>query len=140
MSALQGQNTVLSAGQVGGEPAPKGQEFTYAVRAQGRLASAQEFENVVVRAKPDGSLVRVKDLARVELGAQTYTTQGRLNGRPVLLILIYQLPGSTAIQTMKAATKLMEEAKARFPQDLEYVTALDTTLAVSAGIHDAVHA
>ena len=138
MSALQAQNTVNPAGQVGGEPAPKGQEFTYAVRAQGRLASVEEFENVVVRAKPDGSLVRVKDVARVELGAQTYTTQGRLNGRPGVLVLIYQLPGSNAIDTMKAATKLMEEAKARFPQDLEYVTALDTTLAVSEGIHEIV--
>ena len=138
MSALQAQNTVNPAGQVGGEPAPKGQEFTYAVRAQGRLASVEEFENVVVRAKPDGSLVRVKDVARVELGAQTYTTQGRLNGRPGVLVLIYQLPGSNAIATMQAATKLMEEAKARFPQDLEYVTALDTTLAVSEGIHEIV--
>src|SRR5215475_12373285 len=140
MSALQTQNAVNPAGQVGGEPAPKGQEFTYAVRAQGRLASVEEFENVVVRAKPDGSLVRVKDVARVELGAQTYTTQGRLNGRPGVLVLIYQLPGSNAIATMQAATKLMEEAKARFPQDLEYVTALDTTLAVSAGIHEIVKA
>jgi HAE1 family hydrophobic/amphiphilic exporter-1 len=138
MRALQAQNTVNPAGQVGGEPAPKGQEFTYAVRAQGRLASVEDFENVVVRAKPDGSLVRVKDVARVELGAQTYTTQGRFNGRPGVLVLIYQLPGSNAIQTMKAATKLMEEAKARFPQDLEYVTALDTTLAVSEGIHEIV--
>jgi HAE1 family hydrophobic/amphiphilic exporter-1 len=138
ISALQAQNTVNPAGQIGGEPAPKGQEFTYAVRAQGRLASVQEFENVVVRAKPDGSLVRVKDVARVELGAQTYTTQGRLNGRPAVLILIYQLPGSNAIATMKAATKLMEEAKERFPGDLEYVTALDTTLAVSEGIHEIV--
>ncbi|HXJ80419.1 MAG TPA: multidrug efflux RND transporter permease subunit [Candidatus Methylomirabilis sp.] len=138
MSALQAQNTVNPAGQVGGEPAPKGQEFTYAVRAQGRLASVEDFENVVVRAKPDGSLVRVKDVARVELGAQTYTTQGRLNGRPGVLILIYQLPGANAIETMKAATKLMEQAKARFPQDLEYVTALDTTLAVSEGIHEIV--
>jgi multidrug efflux pump len=138
MSALQAQNTVNPAGQIGGEPVPKGQEFTYAVRAQGRLASVEEFGSVVVRAKSDGSLVRVKDVARVELGAQTYTTQGRLNGRPAVLVLIYQLPGSNAIQTMKAATKLMEEAKARFPQDLEYVKALDTTLAVSEGIHEIV--
>ena len=136
--ALQAQNTVNPAGQVGAEPVPKGQEFTYAVRAQGRLASVEEFENVVVRAKPDGSLVRVKDVARVELGAQAYTTQGRLNGRPAVLILVYQLPGSNALATMQAATKLMEEAKARFPQDLEYVTALDTTLAVSEGIHEIV--
>ena len=133
ISALQAQNTVNPAGQVGAEPVPPGQDFTYAVRAQGRLASVEEFENVVVRAMPDGSLVRVRDVARVELGAQTYNTQGRLNGRPGVLILIYQLPGSNALATMKAATKLMEEAKARFPEDLEYVTALDTTLAVSAG-------
>ena len=138
IGALQAQNTVNPAGQIGGEPAPKGQEFTYAVRAQGRLANVAEFENVIVRAKPDGSVVRVKDVARVELGAQTYTTQGRLDGRPAVLVMIYQLPGSNAIETMKAATKLMEEAKARFPDDLEYVTALDTTLAVTEGIHEIV--
>src|SRR5262249_6184730 len=124
--------------QVGGDPVPPGQEFTYAVRAQGRRASAEDFENVVVRARPDGALVRVRDVARVELGAQTYNRQGRLNGRPGVIIAIYQLPGSNAIDTMKAATKLMEEAKARFPQDLEYVTALDTTLAVRAGIQEIV--
>jgi HAE1 family hydrophobic/amphiphilic exporter-1 len=137
--ALQAQNTVNPAGQIGGEPVPKGQEFTYAVRAQGRLVGVEDFGNVVVRAKPDGSLVRVKDVARVELGAQTYTTQGRLDGRPAVLVLIYQLPGSNAIETMKAATRLMEEAKARFPNDLEYVTALDTTLAVTEGIREIVH-
>jgi signal transduction histidine kinase len=82
--------------------------------------------------------VRVRDVARVELGAQTYNQQGRLNGSPGAIIAIYQLPGSNAIDTMKAATKLMEEAKARFPQDLDYVTALDTTLAVSAGIEEIV--
>ena len=136
--ALQAQNTVNPAGQVGAEPVPPGQEFTYAVRAQGRLASVEEFENVVVRAKPDGSLVRVRDVARVELGAQTYNQQGRLNGRPGVIIAIYQLPGSNALETMRAATQLMEEAKARFPQDLDYVTALDTTLAVSEGIHEIV--
>jgi HAE1 family hydrophobic/amphiphilic exporter-1 len=138
VSALQAQNTVNPAGQVGGDPVPPGQEFTYAVRAQGRLASAEDFENVVVRARPDASLVRVRDVARVELGAQRYNRQGRLNGRPAALIAIYQLPGSNAIDAMKAAAKLMEEAKARFPQDLDYVTALDTTLAVSAGIQEIV--
>jgi len=138
VSALQAQNTVNPAGQVGAEPVPKGQEFTYTVRAQGRLASVAEFENVVVRARPDGSLVRVKDVARVELGAQTYNMQGRLNGRPGAIVLIYQLPGSNAVDTMKAATKLMEEAKARFPNDLDYVTALDTTRAVTSGIREIV--
>jgi HAE1 family hydrophobic/amphiphilic exporter-1 len=137
-SALQAQNTVNPAGQVGADPVPPGQEFTYTVLAQGRLGSVADFENVVVRARPDGALVRVKDVARVELGAQSYIRQGRLNGRPAALIAVYQLPGSNAIDTMKAATKLMEETKARFPSDLDYVTSLNTTLAVSAGIREIV--
>src|SRR6266403_2734896 len=137
-SALQAQNTVNPAGQLGGDPIPRGQEFTYTVLAQGRLASLAEFENVVVRAKPDGALVRVKDVARVELGAQNYIRRGRLNGQPASIIAVYQLPGSNAIQTMKGATKLMDEMKKRFPADLDYVTALDTTLAVSAGIREIV--
>jgi HAE1 family hydrophobic/amphiphilic exporter-1 len=138
VSALQAQNTVNPAGQVGADPVPKGQEFTYTVRAQGRLASVGDFENVVVRARPDGSLVRVRDVARVELGAQSYNIQGRFNGRPGAIVAIYQLPGSNAVETMKAATKLMEEAKARFPNDLDYVTALDTTRAVTAGVQEIV--
>ena len=137
-AALQSQNTVNPAGQLGGDPVPSGQEFTYTVRARGRLTSLADFENIVVRARPDGALVRVKDVARVELGAQAYTRRGRLNGQPAALIAVYQLPGSNAIETMKGATKLMEEAKARFPGDLDYVTSLDTTLAVSAGIREIV--
>src|SRR6266849_1594646 len=82
VSALQAQNTVNPAGQVGANPVPPGQELTYAVRAQGRLASVADFENVVVRARPDGSMVRVRDVARVELGAQSYNIHGRLNGQP----------------------------------------------------------
>jgi len=137
-NALQAQNTVNPAGQLGGDPVPPGQEFTYTVLAQGRLATIADFENIVVRAKSDGALVRVKDVARVELGAQSYIRRGRLNGRPAALIAVYQLPGSNAIDTMRGATKLMEEAKSRFPNDLDYVTSLDTTLAVSAGIREIV--
>src|SRR5262250_1008628 len=137
-NALQAQNTVNPAGQLGGDPIPRGQEFTYTVLAQGRLRSLAEFENVVVRAKPDGAIVRVKDVARVELGAQNYIRRGRLNGQAAAIVAVYQLPGSNAIETMRAATKLMNEMKARFPADLDYVTALDTTLAVSAGMHEIV--
>src|SRR5216110_3732332 len=137
-SALQAQNTVNPAGQLGGDPIPRGQEFTYTVLAQGRLKSLAEFENVVVRAKPDGALVRIKDVARVELGAQNYIRRGRLNGQPAAIVAVYQLPGSNAIEAMRGATKLMEEIKGRFPADLDYVTALDTTLAVSAGIREIV--
>jgi hydrophobic/amphiphilic exporter-1 (mainly G- bacteria), HAE1 family len=139
LNAIKAQNTVNPAGQVGMEPVPPGQEFTYTVRAQGRLESKEEFENIVIRANQDGSMVRLKDVARAELGAQMYNMIGRLNGKPAALIAIYQLPGSNAIQTMDAATKLMEEMKSRFPADLDYVTSLDTTQAVREGIKEIVH-
>ncbi len=85
MNAVKAQNTVNPAGQVGAAPIPKGQEFTYSVRAQGRLQSEEEFGNIVLRANPDGSIVRVKDVARIELGAQTYNMESRLNGKPACL-------------------------------------------------------
>src|SRR6267143_4641464 len=107
-AALTNQNKVNPSGQIGAEPVPRGQQFTYTVRAQGRLLTAEEFGDVVVRANPDGSIVRMKDVARVELGAQNYSQIGRLNGRPAAIIAIYQLPGSNAIDTMKDAKALME--------------------------------
>src|SRR5881227_3042992 len=138
INALSNQNTVNPAGQIGAEPVPPGQEFTYTVRAQGRLLTAEEFGNVVVRANPDSSIVRMTDVARVELGAQKYNQIGRLNGNPAAIIAIYQLPGSNAIDTMNRAKQLMEDLKKRFPQDLDYTVSLDTTLAVTAGIDEIV--
>jgi hydrophobic/amphiphilic exporter-1 (mainly G- bacteria), HAE1 family len=138
IDAIKQQNTVNPAGQVGGEPVPPGQEFTYTVRAQGRLQSAADFEEVIVRANPDGSMIRVKDVARVELGAQLYNAKGRLNGKPAAILAIYQLAGSNAIDTVNRAKALMEEMKTRFPNDLDYVVSLDTTLAVTAGIEEIV--
>jgi len=138
VDAIQTQNTVNPAGQLGGEPVPPGQPFTYTVRAQGRLESVEDFENVIVRASPDGSVLRVRDVARVELGAQTYQLIGRLNGKPAAIIAIYQSPGSNAIQTMDEATALMERMKAEFPGDLEYEVSLDTTLAVREGMSEIV--
>ena len=137
-AALTNQNTVNPAGQIGAEPVPRGQEFTYTVRALGRLLTAEDFGNVVVRANPDGSLVRMKDIARVELGAQKYNQIGRLNGNPAAIVAIYQLPGSNAIDTMNRAKQLMQELKSRFPEDLDYTISLDTTLAVSEGIKEIV--
>src|SRR6266850_6359621 len=92
ISAIQSQNTVNPAGQIGSEPSPPGQEYTYSVRAQGRLTSPDEFGQIIVRASPDGGIVRLKDVARVELGAQDYTIVGRLNGKPSAIIAVYQLP------------------------------------------------
>ena len=139
LDAIKKQNTVNPAGQVGAEPVPTGQEFTYSVRAQGRLENEEEFGNSVIRASEDGSMVRLKDVARIELGAQMYNMIGRMNGKPAAILAIYQLPGSNAIQTMDAAKKLMEEMKERFPADLDYVVSLDTTLAVREGIKEIVH-
>src|SRR5436309_2397744 len=138
VSAIQVQNTVNPAGQVGGEPIPKGQEYTYSVRAQGRLSSPEEFGEIVIRATPDGGIVRVKDVARVELGEQDYSVIGRLNGKPSAVIALYQLPGSNAVQVAEGARKLIEEAKRRFPQDMDCAVSLDTTRAVTEGIREIV--
>ena len=138
LNAINAQNKVNPAGQIGAEPVPKGQEFTYAVRAQGRLQTEEEFGRIVVRANPDGAILRLKDVARVELGAQTYNLNGRLNGKPAALIALYQMPGSNALDAAGGAKKLMADLKARFPDDLDYVVCLDTTLAVSEGMKEIV--
>ena len=135
-NAIQTQNTVNPAGQIGSEPVPSGQDFTYTVRAPGRLPSAEEFGQIIVRAQPDGGILRLKDVARIELGAQTYALQGRLNGKPAALLAIYQLPGTNAVKTAQGVRKLMQEAKTRFPQGLDYAIPLDTTLAVTEGLKE----
>jgi len=136
IEALTKQNNVNPAGQVGAEPVPPGQVFTYTVRTRGRLTSVEEFENIIVRANPDGSIVRMKDVARVELGSQTYNIHGRVNGEPAALISVYQTPGSNALDTVHRAKMLLEELKTRFPEDLDYQVSLDTTLAVTEGIKE----
>src|SRR5882672_3486646 len=136
IAAVNKQNTVNPAGTIGGQPAPAGQEFTYSVSAQGRLESEQEFAEIVLRANPDGSIVRLKDVARMELAAQDYDIMGRLNGKPAAILALYQLPGSNAIDAAKGVKKRMAELKQRFPADLEYTITLDTTLAVTEGISE----
>ena len=138
VDAIKAQNTVNPAGQIGAEPVPPGQEFTMAVRSQGRLETPEEFGEIIVRAKADGSVVRVKDVGRIELGAQTYNIKGQLNGKPAAVIALYQLPGSNAIEAAKGARKVMETLKESFPDDVEYAVALDTTLAVTEGIKEIV--
>jgi hydrophobic/amphiphilic exporter-1 (mainly G- bacteria), HAE1 family len=141
-NAIRAQNKVNPGGQVGGEPVPPGQQFTYNVRPPGRLTTAADFEQIIIRAQPDGSILRLKDVARVELGAQNYSMNGRLGvagqgpAQPAALIGVYLSAGSNALLTRNAVLRMMEEARGRFPQGLDYVTALDTTLAVSAGIHE----
>ena len=136
INAIQQQNTVNPAGTIGGEPIPKGQEFTYAVRAQGRLETPEQFGEIVLRAAPGGAIVRVKDVARIELGAQNYDRMARLNGRSCALIALYQLPNSNAVEAADGAKKLMAQLKQSFPPDLDYVVSLDTTLAVTEGMKE----
>ena len=137
-NAVESQNTVNPAGQVGGEPAADGQKFTYSVRAQGRLRTPEEFGNIIVRENSDGGVVRVKDVARVELGSKDYSWISRLNGQPSAILGIYQLPGSNAVQAAEGVRKLMAQMKKSFPADVDYVVTLDTTDAVRAGMHEIV--
>src|SRR5881409_3824642 len=136
ITAVQKQNTVNPAGQVGSEPIPSGQKFTYTVRAQGRLQTPEEFGEIVVRANADGSFVRVKDIARIDLGAQTYNLKGRLNGQPAAILAVYQLPGTNAVKAAQGVRKLMAEAKQGFPGEMEYVVSLDQTLSVTEGMRE----
>ncbi|MGA7478998.1 MAG: efflux RND transporter permease subunit, partial [Azonexus sp.] len=139
INAVNAQNTVNPAGTIGAEPVPPGQEFTYAVRAQGRLENVEDFGKIVLRANTDGSIVRVSDVARIELGAQTYSLQGRLNGKPAAIVALYLMPGANALDAADGAKKLMEKLKQSFPPDLDYVVALDTTLSVTEGIKEIQH-
>ena len=138
VSAIQTQNTVNPAGQVGSEPIPKGQAFTRSVRAQGRLTSPEEFEDIVIRETPETGIVRVRDVARVELGSQDYSVTGHLDGRPSAVIAVYQLPGSNAVETAAGVRKLFAEATQRFPPDMDFSVPVDTTRAVNEGIKEII--
>jgi HAE1 family hydrophobic/amphiphilic exporter-1 len=136
--AVQQQSSVNPAGQVGAEPAPKGKEKTYTVRAQGRLQSPEEFGQIIIRSNPDGSVVRLKDVARTELGAQNYNQIARVNGQPGCIVAVFQAPGSNALAVAEGVKNTIAELKKRFPPDLDYAITLDTTLPVTEGIRDIV--
>jgi HAE1 family hydrophobic/amphiphilic exporter-1 len=136
--SVQQQSTVNPAGQVGAEPAPKGKEKTYTVRAQGRLQTPEEFGQIVVRSSPDGSVVRLKDVARIELGAQNYQQIARINGQPGCIVAVFQSPGSNALAVADGVKKAIAELKNRFPPGLDYIITLDTTLPVTEGINEIV--
>ena len=139
VSALQAQNNVNPAGQIGGEPVPAGQQFTYTVRTQGRLASPAEFGEIVLRANPDGSILRLKDVARIELGTQFYNLNGRYNGKPSAILAVYQLPGSNAVDAANGLRARMAQLSQKFPQDLAYTVSLDTTASVTAGMKEILY-
>lgn len=134
--AVQQQSTVNPSGQIGAEPAPKGQELTYTVRSQGRLETPEQFAQIVVRANNDGSVVRLGDIARIQLGALAYKQIARMNGDPSCIIALYQAPGSNSLAVASAIKKELTRLKASFPADMEVAVALDTTLSITSGIHE----
>ena len=137
-NAIREQNVIAPAGQIGGPPALPGTQFTYQVRTKGRLATAEEFGNVVVRSNADGSQVRIKDIARVELGTLSYSAISRLNGGPAAILSIYQLPGANGLEVANEIKAVMKEMEQNFPDDLEYLVSLDTTQAVEEGINEII--
>jgi HAE1 family hydrophobic/amphiphilic exporter-1 len=137
-NAIQEQNVIAPAGQIGGPPAVPGTQFTYQVRTKGRLTTAEEFGNVIVRSNPDGSQVRIKDVARVELGTQTYNAASRLNTGPAAILAVYQLPGANGLEVAAEVQAVMKEASADFPEDIDYLVSLDTTLAIEEGIREII--
>jgi hydrophobe/amphiphile efflux-1 (HAE1) family protein len=137
-NAIREQNVIAPAGQIGGPPAVAGTQFTYQVRTKGRLSTAEEFGNVVVRSNSDGSQVRIKDVARVELGTLSYNAISRLDGGPAAILSIYQLPGANGLQVAGEIKAVMEEMAKDFPDDLDYLVSLDTTLAIEEGINEII--
>ena len=137
-NALAAQNLANPAGQIGGAPAPVGQQTTYTVIAQGRLMTAEQFGNIIVRANPDGSLVRLKDVARIELGTESYTQQASTNGLPSAIVGLYQNPGSNALAAANRAKAKMAELARHFPSDMQVGLTLDTTVPITEGAREIV--
>ena len=138
-NAIKEQNAQAPAGRIGAEPAPKGQESQFNVRAQGLLKSPEEFAEIIVRSNNDGSQVKIKDVGRVELGAQTYDLRARLDKAPAGALGVYLAPGANALQTADNVKAILEEAADRFPPDMEYSITLDSTLPIKASMESIVH-
>ena len=139
VKAVQSQNVQAAVGLVGAAPLAGPVDFQLNISTQGRLTTVKEFEDIVVRALPDGALVRIKDIARVELGAKTSDQSGRYNGKPSAGIQVYQLPGANALATAEAVRKLMKELEPRLPEDVAYDVMYDTTVFVKATIESVIH-
>ncbi len=138
LNSVQEQNIQVAAGQVGAPPAPSYQQFQYTLRTTGRLSNVEEFENIVLVANEDGSTVRLKDVARIELGSQSYASVGSLNNKPSTVIAIYQLPEANALDISTAVSEEMEKLKASFPDDIEHGILYDTTKFVDSSIREVV--
>ena len=136
--AIQAQNRQNPAGAIGQAPTPQGTDFQYSVSAPGRLTDPSQFEDIVIRSQPDASLLRVRDIGRVELGAQSYGSFSRLNGRPSGNVIIFLSPGANAVETANAVQEFMKQAKRTFPEGVDYVIPYDSTMFVRTAIKDVV--
>ena len=139
VNAINQQNQLTPAGQIGGPPAAAGTEYTYTVRTQGRLLNEEEFGNIIIRTNPNGSEVRLKDVARLELGTMLYNAMGRHDSKPAAVIAVFQIPGTNALDVANQVKSTMADLSKRFPRDMDYLISLDTTLPVSEGITEIVH-
>ncbi|MCB0795322.1 MAG: efflux RND transporter permease subunit, partial [Flavobacteriales bacterium] len=138
INAIKQQSVIVPGGKFGAEPAPRGTEFTYTVRMPERLQNEAEFGEIVIRTHPDGSQVRIKDVARVELGVESYNLFTRLNGSTTTLIAIYQAPGSNAVELAEKVAVVMDDLASRYPVGMEHVVSLDSTKPITAGIDEII--
>ena len=134
--AVSQQSTVNPSGQVGARPSPSTQDMTYTVRSPGRLTTPEQFSQIILRSNPDGSVVHLSDVARVELGALNYQQVGRVNGQPGVGVAVFQAPGSNALQVAAGVREVMAQMRGRLPSGVDFIYTLDTTLPVSAGISE----
>ena len=136
INAVREQNVQVAAGQIGQPPAPRGQKFQYILNVKGRLVEQTEFENIVLKSDPEGRLTRVRDVARVELGARSYDISGKKDGKPAINIAIYQLPGDNALKLAENVKAKMKNLSAGFPDGLTYSIPFDTTEFIDDSIHE----
>ncbi|HET9383755.1 MAG TPA: multidrug efflux RND transporter permease subunit [Gemmatimonadales bacterium] len=139
ISAVKEQNLQAPAGKVGDEPAPPGQEFTYTVRAPGRLVTPEEFDQIIVRQSTGGGIVRIRDVGYAQLGSENYRSFGRLDGKPAGVLAVYLLPGANQLKSAEGIYNTLDELKAFFPADMDYKITYDTTPAVEASIESIIH-
>jgi HAE1 family hydrophobic/amphiphilic exporter-1 len=137
--ALQDQNVISPGGKFGAEPAPAGTEFTYGVVLQDRLIQEDQFKDIIIKSKEDGSKVLLGDIANIKLGTENYNSTSRMNHKKAATIAIYQTPGTNALDVADQIKTLIAQLSQKFPKDVEYHVSLDTTLAVSEGITEIVH-
>src|SRR6202043_2824560 len=138
VAAVQSQNVQAALGRIGAAPVPQRQQLQLTITTEGRLTRTDEFDNIIVRANPDGSVVRVKDVARVDLGAKTQERTGRYNGAPAALIGIYQSPGANAVEVARHVHETLDQLKQRFPDDLEYQVFWDSTVFVTTTVAEVI--